>query len=370
MAKDTPLDEFQAQTLRTLQAWAEPDHEITQPEAFLTQALLADDTQDETDRDQGGEDIARSAGRRQWLSSHGLLGIVAALVSQGDSLANRPGTSIPNLVPWQKIRRESLLRSLKMEAAALTVANAFKGWGGDWAIMKGFGLARRVYDSPYMRPSADIDILVSPKGLESALESLVAVGAKPGSSTMHPHEHSLAFRGVHLDIHNAPMRVGRLRFNPSAEWLSRSQTRGPFPYLSEHDELVLSLVHPAVTEYLGRTIRMLDILLQVRRNCQPIDWERVAEDVTRLGLANAAYVTGIKVNQVFPSQVKPVVPHSFLNGLKIGGMRRHYWRLWVNQGPGQLYKHRPNLARLLFSIWLNDTPRDWTRAILNKHASA
>lgn len=137
MAKDTPLDEFQARTLRTLQAWAEPDHEITQPEAFLTQALLADGTQDETDRDQGGEDIARSAGRRQWLSSHGLLGIVAALVSQGDSLANRPGTAIPNLAPWHLIRRESLLRSLKMEAAALAVAKAFKGLGGDWAIMKG-----------------------------------------------------------------------------------------------------------------------------------------------------------------------------------------------------------------------------------------
>jgi hypothetical protein len=244
------------------------------------------------------------------------------------------------------------------------MTGALDAWGGPWAIIKGFSLARRIYEQPSMRLTGDIDILVAPQYLNDVLDVLYSIGGRKEPLTKKSHEECVYIRGVFIDLHLAPIRIGRMRFNPTSDWLSRTKRSGNYPYLSEHDELVLSFFHPAVTDYLtGRIVRILDIVLQVRRNREPIDWHRLAEDVCYLGLANAAYATAIYVNHLFPSKNGVVVPQHFIDSLKIDRFRRHYWQFWLDRQPDRLFAANPLIAQALFNLWLNDSPLDWVRAI-------
>lgn len=167
---------------------------------------------------------------------------------------------------------------------------------------------------------------------------------------------------IEVDLHNQVMRTSRLRHDPVPDWLGRAHSHGPYRYLSDHDELLTSLVHPAVTEYLTmRIIRMLDVLLQIARCREPVDWPRLADDIRRLGLANAAYATGIRVNHLFGTDGLPIIPTEFLDALGVDRWRQRYWRHWLHRRPDKLYKLSPLLAQALFGIWLNDASGDWAR---------
>jgi hypothetical protein len=245
--------------------------------------------------------------------------------------------------------------------------DALDAWGGPWTTIKGFSLARRVYDQPSMRLTGDIDILVAPQHLYEVLDVLYSIGGRKDPPTLRSHEECVYVHGIFIDVHLSPVRTGRLRFNPTDEWLSRLQRAGNYPCLSEHDELVLSFFHPAITDYLtARTVRLLDIVLQVKRNRVSIDWQRLAEDLCRLGLANAAYATAIYVNYLFPSKHEAIVPGPFVDSLKVDPFRRRYWRYWLERYPDRLFAANPLMAQALFNLWLNDSPLDWVRAISNK----
>ena len=303
---------------------------------------------------------------QQWLDRQGLTPLIGSLVFSLD-----PDIKNASLDVLRKQRQGYVVGSLHLEGSARLMTKALDAWGRPWAIMKGFALARRVYDQPWMRLSGDIDILVRPEDRDEALAVLYSIGGEDGPQMIQPHEQTVYIKGIGIDLHNAPMRKGRLRFNPAADWLSRTQHIEIFPGLSEHDELVLSFIHPAVTEYLAaRMVRMLDIVLQVRRNREAIDWRRVADEVLGLGLANAACATALRVNQLFASKHDPVIPAQFLETLNIGGFRRRYWQFWLDRQPDRLYAYSPFLAQVLFSLWLNDSPRDWLRALADKYASA
>jgi hypothetical protein len=89
----------------------------------------------------------------------------------------------------------------------------------------------------------------------------------------------------------------------------------------------------------------------------------LANDIRRLGLANAAYATGIRVNHLFATDGPPIIPTEFLDALEVDRWRQRYWRYWLERRPHMLYKLSPLMAQAVFSIWLNDTPRDWLRVV-------
>jgi hypothetical protein len=334
---------FQRQTLRLLQVWLEGGPAM-QPELDQWVGLFMGDEPLAADDNQGRAALAGESRHHQhWLDRQGLTPIFAQLLSQHPFATLAPEVQQAAKEVWRKKRQAYLARSLHLEVAARAVTAALDAWGGPWAFTKGFPLARRVYDQPYMRPSNDIDILVPPEHLRAALAALYAIGGQDSSLTIQPHEQALVIRGIHIDVHNAPMRKGRLRCNPTAEWLSKTERTGLFPGLSEHDELVLSLVHPAVTEYLiTRAVRILDIAVQIRRNRERPDWPRLAADIRRLGLANAAFATALQANHLCASQNNPLIPERFLESLQVGGFRRRYWRWWLDRHPDRLYSHSPS----------------------------
>ncbi|MFM2005533.1 MAG: hypothetical protein RLZZ09_1188, partial [Pseudomonadota bacterium] len=53
----------------------------------------------------------------------------------------------------------------------------------------------------------------------------------------------------------------------------------------------------------------------------------------------------------------------FLETLGIDRWRKRYWSYWLDRRPDQIYKVSPVLARIAFSLWLNDAPRDWYRVL-------
>lgn len=360
---------FQRQTLRLLQVWLEGGPDLLPELEQWVGLLMGDDPLGADDNQVRAALAGESRHHQQWLDRQGLTPIFAQLLSQHPLPTLAPAVQPVVQEVWRKKRQGYVARSLHQEVAARAVTAALDAWGGPWACTKGFPLARRVYDQPYLRPSSDIDILVAPENRGAALAALYAIGGKDSSLTIQPNEQAVVIRGIHIDVHYAPMRKGRLRHDPTAEWLSRTERTGLFPGLSEHDELVLSLVHPAVTEYLNaRAVRILDIPLQIRRNRERPDWPRLATDIRRLGLANAAFATALRANHLFASNNHPVIPERFLESLKVGWFRRRWWRGWLDRRPDRLYSHSPLLAQALFSLWLNDSPRDCLRALLDKSA--
>lgn len=305
--------------------------------------------------------------RYDWLLRHGLVPIFADMLHKRIRTAPGPGIDDRTREVWRNRRLACISRSLRLESVAGKMTKALDAWGRPWATIKGFSLARQVYDQPAIRLTGDIDILVAPEHLREALEVLCAIGGRKEPPRKRSHEECVYLSGIFIDLHRAPVRIGRMRFNPSGEWLSRTQRAENYPCLSEHDELVLSFFHPAVTDYLtARTVRLLDIVLQMRRHRETTDWQRLAADVSRLGLANAAYATAIYVNHLFPSKNGPLVPRHFIDSLKVDRFRRRYWRFWLDRQPDRLFADKPLIAQALFNLWLNDAPLDWARAIIDR----
>ena len=296
-----------------------------------------------------------------WLRQEELLPVIRHLANEAKNrkLMHREDSS----AALSQQMRNGFLRFARYEVLGRRVAKVLDECGVDWVMMKGYAISRRFYDQPFQRQMRDIDILVAKPNFPIALEALCDSGGQIRTKSRDtPDEKSIIFDQTEIDLHRMPMRDSRLRFDPVQQWLARAQTHGPYRYLSDHDELLISLVHPAVTEYLTmRIIRMLDILLQIARCRTPIDWPRLADDIRRLGLANAAYATGIRVNHIFATGHPPVVPVEFLKALGVDRWRKRYWHFWLDRRPDDLYKASPWLAQAVFSLWLNDSPGDWFR---------
>lgn len=336
---------LEQQTRQLLRAWIDRDEDRIRDIAVPISAAV--------------KDPPTADPYRQWLTHQGILPILAGIL-QGISTSATPSI-------WHSIRQQCVCRSLQLQATAHLVSDAMNAWGGDWCFVKGFSLAhRKLYEYPWMRlgAAADLDVLVRGEDQAEALKVLYSIGSASLTRTIQAHEQTLRLRGVHIDLHNAPMSHGRLRVNPVHDWLSHVQRIDGSPVLSANDELVLSLIHPAVTEYLeARLVRMLDVALLVHRASSSVDWEAVVSDIRRLGLRNAAFATALRVNRLFDQSQTTLIPNSFVMSLGIGWLRRRYWRLWQGRRPDRLYARRPILAGLLFNLWLNDSPRDLIRAL-------
>jgi hypothetical protein len=76
----------------------------------------------------------------------------------------------------QRDRRDNERRQALAELLLRAVARWFSSNGIRWTLMKGLGLARQLYSNPALRPSADIDLLVSPDDFRSAIRILESHG--------------------------------------------------------------------------------------------------------------------------------------------------------------------------------------------------
>jgi hypothetical protein len=81
-------------------------------------------------------------------------------------------------------RRANERRQAVVTLVLQDVAHRFSNNGIRWTLMKGLGLGRQLYSDPALRPSADIDVLVSAENFQLAIRVLEANGFR--NVTGHP----------------------------------------------------------------------------------------------------------------------------------------------------------------------------------------
>lgn len=227
---------------------------------------------------------------------HGCLSVVAA-----------PLLSLPGLPP----ELTALLdRALARAWAAHEVTAANLGpilrqaaeVGIRVVVYKGAAQAARYYAKPWVRPMADVDLLVG-KDDDARLATLLAAHgfrrrSTPGravTESLGGYEHSYVAPtpGARvLDVHTAPTQPARYRL-PVDEMIERARPGtmfgAPVRFLIPEDELLVMAVNQAYDHFRMGFLRHLDAwLISQHAN---VDWSALARAARAVGAATATWLT-------------------------------------------------------------------------------
>ena len=231
--------------------------------------------------------------------------------------------------------------------------------GADYVVFKGALVRQMLYAKPYLRPSADVDLLVAadmaPRVARTFEQRGYAVAAAAHSDT---HEVWIERQGVGLDLHWRLMRHGRMRQDLTAEILANRVRRGNLWGPSDTHLTVMMLVHPAITDHVtGRLISAVDLDLWLRS--QEIPWPSVIEILDRIGLKTAAWAMLTWTCAILGTPV----PAEVMRALSPSPLRQRYLQSWLRHHPAALYWRQPWLVRGAFSLALQDRATDAVRAL-------
>src|SRR5712692_2720651 len=235
------------------------------------------------------DSLALDAGR------HGLSGVLSGLAAEG--------LPIPTSVS-ARIRSDSLAIAascLRSKALLVRALDAMAHRGVEPILLKGYGLAKRLYPDPLMRPTSDVDLLADSDQYRDAEQALVDISLRP-TRLEPPKEakkdhHAPNFWG-HEKWFSGDAGLVELHWRPLSGFGTAIGARGAFTrrreselegrrvyYLSAEDELVYLAAH-ASKHLLGRLSWLYDIKLLIRKESQ-IDCEQVLrfalEAAQRLG---------------------------------------------------------------------------------------
>ncbi len=234
------------------------------------------------------DSLALDAGR------HGLSGVLSGLAAEG--------LPIPTSVS-ARIRSDSLAIAascLRSKALLVRALDAMAHRGVEPILLKGYGLAKRLYPDPLMRPTSDVDLLADSDQYRDAEQALVDISLRP-TRLEPPKEakkdhHAPNFWG-HEKWFSGDAGLVELHWRPLSGFGTAIGARGAFArrreselegrrvhYLSAEDELVYLAAH-ASKHLLGRLSWLYDIKLLIHKESQ-IDCEQV------LGVALESEMSG------------------------------------------------------------------------------
>ena len=175
--------------------------------------------------------------------------------------------------------RESRLSSealfLAQDTALEEIDALFDEKGIEYALIKGSAIRLLVYKNPALRACFDLDVLVCPEDRVRAATVLVEAGfaAQPDEKSIS-RELLLSRGAVDVDLHWALLREGRLRTDPTADFIDRRHRSNGVWMLHENDTLFLLLVHGAFAKHLGGWDMGLHRVLDIARwlETQSCDW--------------------------------------------------------------------------------------------------
>lgn len=167
-------------------------------------------------------------------------------------------------------------------------------------LLKGYGLAARLWPHPLLRPCSDVDLLVRDEELAAATRVAGRLGltqfVDPGEDEPFEHHHHLCFSGEAgiLELHFRPFSgfggtLEQLRTTP------QTLERRAVQYLAPEDELVYLAAH-AAKHLFARVSWLLDLKFFLGK--QPsLDWARVETLAKHSGLKAAMYCTLVAVER-------------------------------------------------------------------------
>jgi hypothetical protein len=240
-------------------------------------------------------------------------------------------------------------RAARLERQTIEVLSLLEAAGLHPILLKGIDIAARLYPEPWLRPSVDVDVLVSPRELAAATQALVRAGweqATAAPKTKFEFSKDLMFvapRGGMLELHfgydasfQARFDVDRLIARARVTQLGRSRVRA----LAEADDLVLQCTHAAHHVFDG--VKWL-FDLKLAAIATPSCWDGVPETAREYRVVSAV---GMALREAV-RRVKAPIPAHVLERLPVGLARQHA----VRRLGGRL---DPDAADLTMSLLLAD----------------
>jgi hypothetical protein len=298
--------------------------------------------------------------RRGWdrfvalASRHGLLGVVNAQMARMPQLSDALRQRVLQRMALEELWHEHLDRGLRRAISVLTAA------GIDACALKGPALARRLYSPAAVRYSVDVDLLVRPADLATALEAFAAAGyvaesgataeyllkyshhvelSRPGEPPIELHFRAYAGFGIELPADVLFARAQRFDLGDGVSVLV------PAP----EEEFVYLAAHAAGHSFI-RLVWLYDLKLFCSKY-RATDWRRVAELAERHSVKSAVTYT-LRVLERWLN----VAPMNLPGELRRAGAAARVadWLLTEVSTP-QPKSPRDNLGGLLFTSLLCDT---------------
>ena len=265
---------------------------------------------------------------RLWAQAlrHEVLDLVGATVR---GLAGEVAVPAAWIARAQRRSVATLLRNRTLEAELLGVVGALRDAGVDSLPVKGIVLARTLYGSLALRPSADIDVLVRPTDLAAARAALRALGfahaAAPAFEALHhPFHDQQYFRQaadgqVCLELHHALWSAQHFG-DADGLWERRVPTRlgdTEVRILCPEDTLLHLAVHRARSPL--RLRHLCDVAELVRRDWATLDWDRVVVAAHAVGARTTLHETLVLAGELLGAPAPPdVLPRLHVGPAKRG----------------------------------------------------
>ena len=258
------------------------------------------------------------------------------------------------------LRRREAVAVMRRTEAASALGRALNESEVDFLFFKGFHLGEALYGDATLRPSADLDVLVSQKQRTAALAAAKTAGFDPNPQALEP-DYQVALFGhdtpVDLHWHVLQPQRSRVDLEPFL-FANRSEIPEGFAPSPEAALLIL-LLNPSVTDYVsGRLIQVLDLERLLTLHPE-LDWDTVVHQLRCAGLRTAAWTLLEHARQHLELPLPPRVE----NALRPGPLRRAWLRAWLRRDPARLYTRHPLLTRAGFGLALQDAPRDVLRMV-------
>lgn len=244
---------------------------------------------------------------------HGLVGFVAHAVERAGWALPEPASA--------SLRREALgnaARALRVKALLLRCLDALATVGQVPVLLKGYGLALRLYPDPLQRATTDVDLLVARADVGAAVQALALVGlaVRRDDGARHGEEDS-----HHLEL-AGPAGLVELHYRALAGWgealegdalLTRADTGAvdgrSVRWLRPEDEAVYLALH-ASNHALQRLAWLFDLKLLALSN-ERLDWAAVVERARDTAFPHAVWYAWDAARRLLAAPV----PESVLESL-------------------------------------------------------
>lgn len=253
--------------------------------------------------------------------------------------------------------RLQLARGQKHRRFTLAAIDALLAAGVTPTLLKGYGLAMRLYpEQPLARPASDVDVLVDRSELDAVATALSPLGLTrhddPGLADVFEEHHHLSFGGP------AGLVEAHFRLMAGFDDLGvRSHLRDwrldgrPVRLLDEEDEFLYLAAHAANHAFL-RASWLVDLQRALTR-ADAFHWPRMA-DLSRRGGFFTAVGTALELTErLLHAPIPPAARDAFaLSPLRRVVDRRLFSAALVESAA--LADHR--LGGFLMRLWLVDSP--------------
>jgi hypothetical protein len=169
--------------------------------------------------------------------------------------------------------RAQLAQSRRLRRLTVATLRALLARGVTPVLLKGVGLAERLYARPHARPATDVDVLLRPGELPVAREAMASLGLRATPDPGADHDEAWSGPAGLVELHfRCFVGFGGARFDELG--LHRRAREAlldgcPVRYLAREDELLYLATHAAHHAFL-RLSWLHDVASYVER--EPVDW--------------------------------------------------------------------------------------------------